>query len=39
MPEVYTEENINFHKYNTGNSGEANGRSKLTEEMVYTIRV
>ena len=31
MPEVYTEENKEFHKHNTANSGSQNGRSKLTE--------
>lgn len=39
MPEVYTEENKNFHTHNTGNSGSANGRSRLTEEEVREIRI
>lgn len=39
MPEVYTEENKNFHKNNTGNAGSSNGRSKLTEEDVRNIRL
>lgn len=39
MPEVYTEENKKFHKNNTANKGSQNGRSKLTEEDVYNIRL
>lgn len=39
MPEVYTEENKNFHKNNTANRGSQNGRSKLTENDVYSIRL
>ena len=39
MPWVYTEENKNFHLHNTGQKGSENGRSKLTEEIVYEIRV
>ena len=39
MPEVYTEENKNFHKHNTANTGSKNGRSKLTEEEVLNIRI
>ena len=39
MPEVYTEENKNFHKHNTANIGSKNGRSKLTEEEVLSIRI
>lgn len=39
MPQVYTEENKNFHLHNTGQKGSENGRSKLTEEIVYEIRV
>jgi group I intron endonuclease len=38
MPEVYTQQNINFHKRNTGNSGETNGRTKLANEDVRKIR-
>ena len=39
MPEVYTEENKEFHLHNTGNSGSSNGRARLTEEDVYNIRL
>lgn len=39
MPEVYTEDNKNFHKHNTGNKGSLNGRARLTEEDVYNIRM
>lgn len=39
LPEVYTPENKAFHSKNTGNSGSSNGRAKLTEEDVYTIRL
>ena len=39
MPEVYTLENKEFHKHNTGNSGSENGRSRLCEEDVYDIRL
>lgn len=39
MPEVYTDENKNFHKYNTGQKGASNGRALLTEEDVYEIRL
>lgn len=39
MPQVYTEQNKNFHKHNTGQSGSSNGRAKLTEEDVYAIRL
>ena len=38
MPEVYTSENKEFHLHNTGNKGSSNGRSRLTEEDVRTIR-
>lgn len=38
MPEIYTEENKKFHKHNTANSGSQNGRSKLTEQEVFSIR-
>ena len=37
--EVYTEENKEFHKHNTSNSGSKNGRSKLTEQEVRDIRL
>ena len=39
MPEVYSEENKNFHKKNTGCPGSKNGRALLTEEDVYNIRL
>ncbi len=35
---VYTEENKKFHRSNTGNSGDTNGKSKLTRENVIDIR-
>lgn len=38
MPEVYTDENKNFHLHNTGNSGSQNGRASVTEEDVRDIR-
>lgn len=38
MPEVYTKENKSFHLHNTGQSGEENGRAKLTAEDVKNIR-
>ena len=39
MPEVFTEENKNFHKHNTSNIGSKNGRSRLDENDVYQIRL
>lgn len=39
MPEVYTKENKEFQRCNTGNTGASNGRSLLTEEDVYNIRL
>ena len=39
MPEVYTPENKEFHKHNTGQKGSSNGRSLLTEEDVFNIRI
>ena len=39
MPEVYSEENKLFHLHNTGNVGSSNGRSRLTEQDVYNIRL
>lgn len=39
MMEVYTEENKKFHAHNTANKGSKNGRSRLTEKEVYTIRL
>jgi hypothetical protein len=39
MPEVYTDENKEFHLHNTSNKGSKNGRSKLTEEEVRNIRI
>ena len=37
--EVYTQENKNFHKHNTGQKGSQNGRAKLTENDVRNIRL
>jgi group I intron endonuclease len=39
MPEIYTTENAKFHANNTSNPGTHNGRSKLTEDDVRTIRL
>lgn len=39
MPEVYTQENKEFHLHDTANSGSQNGRSRLTEEDVRNIRL
>ena len=39
MPEVYSKENRDFHSNNTGNKGSKNGRSRLTEEDVYNMRL
>ena len=39
MPEVYTEENKEFHRKNTGQKGGQNGRSLLTDSDVYEIRL
>lgn len=39
MPEVYTEENKEFHKNDTGLKGSKNGRALLTEQDVYNIRL
>lgn len=39
MPEVYTDENKDFHKHNCSMKGSRNGRTKLTEEDVYNIRL
>ena len=39
MPEVYSIENKNVHKHNTSNQGSKNGRSKMTEQDVYQIRL
>lgn len=38
MPEIYTEENIAFHKNNTGQKGSENAKASLTEEDVIQIR-
>lgn len=38
MPEVYTKENKEFHKHNTGNKGASNGRSIFSENEVRDIR-
>ena len=39
MPEIYTEERRNYHKHNTGNAGETNGRATTTEDVVKEIRI
>ena len=39
MPEIYTKENKQFHKHNTGQKGSQNGRSLLTENDVRNIRL
>lgn len=39
MMEVYTSSNLEYHKCDTANIGSQNGRSKLTEEEVRTIRL
>lgn len=39
MEEVYTPENKRFHAHNTGNKGSKNGRARLNEEDVRTIRL
>lgn len=39
MPEVYTDENKEFHRHNTGQRGASNGRALLSEEDVYAIRL
>lgn len=39
MPEVYTNENKEFHLHNTANKGESNGRAKFTTEEVTIIRL
>lgn len=39
MPEVYTNENKEFHLHNTGNKGESNGRAKFTTEEITIIRL
>lgn len=39
LPEVYTEKNKEYHKIHTGNEGSSNGRSKITEQDVYNIRL
>lgn len=38
MPEVYTKENKDFHRHNTGQTGSENGRALLSEKDVYEIR-
>lgn len=38
MPEVYTDENKQYHKNNTANRGEKNGTSNITDEDVIRIR-
>lgn len=39
MMNVYTPENKNYHFHDTSNKGSANGRARLTENDVYTIRL
>lgn len=39
MPEVYTEENKQYHLHDTANKGSSNGRSCLAEDEVRTIRL
>lgn len=39
MPEVYTNENKEFHLHNTGNKGESNGRAKFTTKEIVIIRL
>lgn len=39
MMDVYTEENKNFHKRNTGQTGIENGRSVVNEKDVLNIRI
>lgn len=39
MPEIYTQERINYHKHNTSNTGEKNGRAILSENDVIKIRL
>ena len=38
MMNVYTKENIQYHKFHTGNPGSKNGRAKITEAEVIKIR-
>lgn len=39
MPEVFTQENKNFHASHTANIGSINGTSKVNEEDVKNIRI
>lgn len=39
MPEIYTQNNKNYHANNTANIGAVNGKAKLNEEDVRTIRL
>ncbi len=39
MPEVYTEENKQFHLHNTAQKGSENGRALLSESDVIAIRL
>ena len=39
MPEIYTLENRIYHKMHTANTGQKNGRTKLTDQDVYNIRL
>lgn len=38
MPEVYTKENIEFHKFNTANKGSENGMANVFESDIIFIR-
>lgn len=38
LPEVYTKENRDFHKHNTANKNDSNGRTQLTNLDVINIR-
>lgn len=39
MPEIYTLENRIYHKMHTSNPGQKNGRTKLTDQDVYNMRL
>jgi len=38
MPEVFTEDNKNFHKHNSANTNDENGRARFTNEEILFIR-
>lgn len=38
MPEIYTSQNKNFHKHNTANKNESNGKTQLSNLDVINIR-